>query len=697
MLFLENSPKDLICRGFSRDEIQNLINVDTGYNHAKYKTVLSGINRESYKAEYVLNKFTKDEILKVLDEYGNGMSKEDVLRSLNLRGFNIIKLKDLFKLLDLEDEFKEADKAYRKLNMKLGAVEKFGTDNVFNLDKFQEKAKVTRLEKYGAEYTLMSGSKLEQQARKTFEENMKDEDFRNRISEKKKATNLERYGVEYATQNEDIKARVEKTFIKKYGMHPSKLLKNRKQKREYMLKNGLKINKKTVETSMKKYGVPYYSQTLEFREAQSERMLDKSYFDNTIKTKKKNNTLNTSKAEDLFKTMLDCDYETEYISDEYPYHSDFYLKDRDLYIELNCHWTHGTHFYDENDSIDKEKLDFWKSKNNKFYNKAIDVWTKYDVNKRITAKKNDLNYITFWDKNLEDAQLWFAMGMPDAKDYKREYSWLDIRKIEENPDISGLDIKFSNITSIVKDAQRKVFYKKELELWNKNKHRINKWGTVQAFVFANRYKYLGKLPNELSDREILRAFRISGLYYGYSSFDTKLMRDFIDKYKIKSIYDPCSGWGERMTLAAMLGVSYEGNDINTELKKGYKKLKNKFENFDYKQHFNDAALQDVENDIDAIITCPPYMSLEKYTEKGAENLDKDDFKKWWDEVVKRCSNSNAKYFAVQTNQKCRKVFYDRLINNGWTLEEELFFNKKSESHFIKNRKKEFESMIIFSR
>lgn len=331
---------------------------------------------------------------------------------------------------------------------------------------------------------------------------------------------------------------------------------------------------------------------------------------------------------------------------------------------------------------------------------AQKVFTKRDVEKRETARVNNLNYVTLWDSDGMDADLWFAMGMPLGKDYKHEYSWLPYHYIPEEVDVSKMRISWSRLSAIVKDAQRKVFYKRELELWNTNPLRTGKWGTVQAFLYANRYKYLNKLPHELTDRMLLRSFRISGLHMGYTSFNSSLMRQVIDKYNVKSVYDPCAGWGERMMTCGKLGVSYEGCDINSELFEGYEKLAKLIDGFKPVLHNNDSANQLVTTNADAVITCPPYKNIEVYSDDGAENLSDEDFAAWWGEVVKNCSYSNAKVFAVQTNQACHKVFADALEAQGWELKEELVFDNNQKSHFHRvsgMTKHEYESMLVFVR
>ena len=592
-MFEKDSPQDLLLRGFSREYILDKTGTDVGYHGNAMKKELKGIDRIAYKVGFVKSNYTNDEIAAVLNEYAAGIDAATVLDRLGLAGVNIIKLNVLFKGLGLSDEFKEADKKHRKGIMKQGMLDKYGVDNPFKLDKFQVVAAETRKEKYGAEYTLASGSVLSDAAR-------------------------------------DIFAR-----------HTQK----------------------------------------------------------SIASKRQNCMLNTSSVEEHVKGF--DDFESQYNNDSrYPYLCGFCDKDRDLFIEVNASWTHGYHWYDAENDIDTCKKWKAKSKKSDYYAKALEVFTKRDVEKRECARVNSLNYVTLWDSDGMDADLWFAMGMPLGKDWEHEYSWLPYHYISEEVDVSKMRLSWRSLSAIVKDAQRKVFYKRELELWNKNPLRNGKWGTVQAFLYANRYKYLNKLPHELTDRMLLRAFRISGLHMGYTSFNSSLMRQVIEKYNAKSVYDPCAGWGERMMTCGKLGVSYEGCDINSELFEGYKKLYELIDGFKPVLHNNDSANQLVIGDADAIITCPPYKDIEVYSENGAENLGDEDFAAWWSDVVKNCSFSNAKVFAVQTNQACRKVFEDALEEHGWELKEELVFDNNQKSHFHRsngNDKHEYESMLVFTR
>lgn len=814
-MFEKDSPQDLLLRGFSREYILDKTGTDVGYHGNAMKKELKGIDRVTYKVEFVKSNYTNDEIATVLDEYAAGIDAVTVLDRLGLAGVNIIKLNVLFKGLGLTDEFKEADKKHRKGIMKQGMLDKYGVDNPFKLDEFQAIAAETRKEKYGAEYTLASGSALRDAARATFAEHMADDEFRKKLNEKKCATNMTLYGVPYAAQSPVIQAKARATNLRRYGYtNANKRPFMRKRLSQVMKKNAPMIAAKSRKTCLEKYGVEYYGQTVEARKAQSERMrrnldvflaksratmqkrygvnyswesaalrnkaqstmvrrygspcyvqsddyqerldiiMDKvrntnmsrygapvytqsneykqnvndiqfkiqstmrdiygtsvytqsdDYKQNPDKiqakknaTMRQNGTFNTSSVEEHVKGF--DDFESQYNNDSrYPYLCDFYDKDRDLFIEVNASWTHGYHWYDAENDVDTCEKWKVKSKKSEYYANALEVFTKRDVEKRETARVNSLNYVTLWDSDGMDADLWFAMGMPLGKDYGREYSWLPYHYIPEDVDVSKMRLSWRSLSAIVKDAQRKVFYKRELELWNENQLRNGKWGTVQAFLYANRYKYLNKLPHELTDRMLLRAFRISGLHMGYTSFNSSLMRQVIEKYNVKSVYDPCAGWGERMMTCGKLGVSYEGCDINSELFEGYKKLYELIDGFKPVLHNNDSANQLVVSDADAVITCPPYKNIEVYSDNGAENLSDEEFAAWWSDVVKNCSYSNAKVFAVQTNQACRSVFEDVLVAQGWQLKEELVFDNNQKSHFHRvsgMTKREYESMLVFVR
>lgn len=125
-------------------------------------------------------------------------------------------------------------------------------------------------------------------------------------------------------------------------------------------------------------------------------------------TKKRNKSFNSSKSEDRYYIHLidiygEDDVVRQYRDDRYPYACDFYVKSKDLFIELNFNWTHGGHPFDSQNEADIKKLAIWEEKaaKSEFYKNAIYTWTELDVKKQLVAKENKLNYIVYYSE--EDA------------------------------------------------------------------------------------------------------------------------------------------------------------------------------------------------------------------------------------------------------------------------------------------------------
>ena len=217
---------------------------------------------------------------------------------------------------------------------------KYGVSNPMNQEKCQKQAKLTKLQKYGTEQSLKSDI----------------------VREKIKSTNKIRYG------NENI-------FASNYG------------------------KKKIKETMQEKYGVD----NAVYLPGNLEKLNSKEATEKSIETKRKNGTFNTSKPEDEAYEELVKIFGTvkrQYKSEVYPFLCDFYIPSEDLYIELNLHWTHGFHWFDENSKEDQETLEKWKekAKNSKYYQYAINTWTIRDVEKRQIVEENKVNYLVFWSK-----------------------------------------------------------------------------------------------------------------------------------------------------------------------------------------------------------------------------------------------------------------------------------------------------------
>ena len=97
---------------------------------------------------------------------------------------------------------------------------------------------------------------------------------------------------------------------------------------------------------------------------------------------------------------LNISYKYRYFDEvNYPYDCDFYLDQFNIYVELNTSLLHNTHFYDATcqDDIDKLQELKQKAKTNLWYKNAVRVWLN-DIEKRDTARKNNLNYVVLWSR-----------------------------------------------------------------------------------------------------------------------------------------------------------------------------------------------------------------------------------------------------------------------------------------------------------
>ena len=122
--------------------------------------------------------------------------------------------------------------------------------------------------------------------------------------------------------------------------------------------------------------------------------------------------------------------------------------------------------------------------------------------------------------------------------------------------------------------QWQEFYKQELNMWEENKISTRYSLPLQSYLYMNRKKYINKTNLNLTNREILRAFKISGIHMGNSFHCPFWIKQFIRDYNIKSIYDPCGGWGHRLLGAH--NIKYIYNDINPVTYQNVKNMSNYF-------------------------------------------------------------------------------------------------------------------------
>lgn len=223
------------------------------------------------------------------------------------------------------------------------------------------------------------------------------------VYNKQNETKLKRYN------SKNNQEKIKQTCLIKYGstnaLGTNTIGRNKALKtKELRYGNKYYVNpKKIKDTFIKKYGIRnvlcsgLIRDTFDYSKAKIRE----------FESKKKNNTINTSKLEDQTYLLLKEKYNDiirQYISNLYPFYCDFYIPSLDLYIECQYGWTHGNHPYDNNDKEDQSIVDKWKNNNTEYYNNAIHTWIIRDVNKRNIAKHNNLNYIEFW--NIDELKHW---------------------------------------------------------------------------------------------------------------------------------------------------------------------------------------------------------------------------------------------------------------------------------------------------
>lgn len=260
-------------------------------------------------------------------------------------------------------------------------LERYGVENSFQIPAVLDARRCTWLSRYGVDNPRKSPV----------------------VAARIRATCLAQYGVDYAVQNPAVRRRALSTWMRRYGVdNPWK---------------SAVVREKIRETCVERYGVPFVLQNAE--------ILAKVWCSRVA-----NGTCNTSSSEDVLYNRL-CsafgadDVVRQYRSDAYPFACDFYVKFRNLYIELNASWTHGGHWFDASDESDAATLAVWSARaaDSVYYENAVEVWTVRDVLKRDTARASNLNYVVFWDNELRDAAAWFERGCPDGRDWDEPWSW----------------------------------------------------------------------------------------------------------------------------------------------------------------------------------------------------------------------------------------------------------------------------------
>lgn len=207
-----------------------------------------------------------------------------------------------------------------------------------------------------------------------------------------------KYGVDNIQKNKEIREKSKNTTKEHYGVEYAFLSEDAKQKAKEN-SHAKEIKRKIKENNLNKYGYDNPAKTPEIKYQIKQTIIDKhmiSDSDDRLELSK-HELKNASKIEKYLYDRLKNHYTILYNASSklYPYLCDFYIVELDLYIELNITWTHGFHYYTEDDIDTVERF---KNKNSSYYDNAIYIWTIKDIEKRNCAVQNNLNYVVLWNK-----------------------------------------------------------------------------------------------------------------------------------------------------------------------------------------------------------------------------------------------------------------------------------------------------------
>jgi hypothetical protein len=247
---------------------------------------------------------------------------------------------------------------------KKAVKEKFGVENVFQLETVKDKLKNTKLEKYGDENYNNPDKMLETKSEK-YGENWGKEWYKNMSNEmmknfgvshplqskifldKLKETNMKKYGECWNSKSDIVKLNIRKSFQEKYGVdNISQLESIKEKKKDTSLKNfGVTHHLKDYNLFQKhliaQYKIKKYKDTdLYYQGSYEYFFLEKMDELNLL------NELNNGKS-----------YDFEWDSKKHTYHTDFFFRGEN--IEIKSGWTYNKNGKDiDLENFNKAK---WKS------------------------------------------------------------------------------------------------------------------------------------------------------------------------------------------------------------------------------------------------------------------------------------------------------------------------------------------------
>lgn len=311
----------------------------------------------------------------------------------------------------------EEDKQKANIKRKQTIIQRYGSlENKYKLS--HEKTKQTKMERYGDpnynNHSKCAKTKLERYGDSNYNNQSKIAQTQiNKYGcyafndfDKVHKTNLSRYGVEHnwSSPEHDGHDKRYATYGGKDNYYKHVREKSKKTCLELYGDEFYSNSAQAQKTCLQRYGVPFYMFTEDFRSKSTSLETQQK----KILTKARNNTFHKSSVETRVKDIL-IDYfgaddvleqyqDDRYINpiSNYSFICDFYIKSKDLFIELNYHPTHGLHPYSDSNIEDTKIVEKLKSNPTPWNKMCLNIWTVRDPLKQRVAKENNLKYLMLY-------------------------------------------------------------------------------------------------------------------------------------------------------------------------------------------------------------------------------------------------------------------------------------------------------------
>jgi hypothetical protein len=461
-------------------------------------------------------------------------------------------------------------------------LEKFGSKSNFGTTQFLEQRKNTFIKNYGVESSL-SSPKIRKKIEKTNLEKygVKSTLKNSKIREKIKQTNLKKYGVENPFANKQIKEKIKQTNLERYGVEnpaAADIIK-RKVKKSYQRKwggIGLQspiLKEKIEKTNLEKYGVKIPILNNEIRKKALISSGKNNYFEKKFEWFLKGHHFN---------------YEKQIMISDHCFDFAVYDNDNNLKVLVECD---GLYFHcrGENEfafKISKETSDY------------------YDF-KRTLSIPEGIKFIVIPENNFElGIKIFWECLNQDYEEYLRNiYNWA-INLPFPYPHYNEEKLKLGD--NAIRHFHRSIWHcnhKGKLSPYDAWNNKEIMWKLVK-----NRSIYIDNLCPE----KLLIGLSTSKLAERVSLFSSQLAFNLINEFlKNKNeVFDPCSGWSGRLIGAALANKNYIGYDISQQTIEESNQIIKHF-NLRNQKVFQKNSLNEY-GSFESLFTCPPYGYKESY-------------------------------------------------------------------------------------